>query len=420
MSGPLVEDGCHVLHVEVVSPALQAAVAHRPELHGLPVVVHAGGTVVDASAAALASGVRTGEPLDVALVRCGRAVPVEVEADAEPDLRLRAALLSVLTEITPLVEPAGPVAAFVDVGGAVRRLGSPARIAWLVRDRMRERHGVGCAVGVGATKVVARLAGAAAGPDGVLLVPRAASTRFLGPQPVGALAEVSGPLEVALAARGIHRLDQLATASRSGLREVVGAATGRFLQDLAWGRDARPVVPPAPDADAGGLHLETGCAGARGDRSALEHHVRDLARDAAAALRARGRAARCAALTVETADGAVLTRTRTLGTPTRGAHEIQLVARAMLAEMTWAAVPERLRLDLGALRPLPGDPGLPRVAPVVAPRGAPRGDQGPDQGVRTRAAARDGSILRADPGGARRVTLVPRSSTTTIVTADIS
>ncbi|WP_196250681.1 DNA polymerase IV [Cellulomonas sp. JZ18] len=412
MSGPLVEEDCHVLHVTVPALPVQAEVARRPELAGLPVVVHADGAVLAASAQARACGVRAGQPVEAALVRCGRAVPVA--ADPATYERLRAGVLAVLTEITPLVEPVGEEAAFVDVGGAVRRHGSPARIAWLVRDRLRARHGVGAAVGVGASKVVARLAAAAVGDDGVLLVPRAASARFLDPQPVTALPEVSGAVEVALAAQGIRRLGQLAAAPAPGLRQVLGPATGRWLQDLAWGRDPRPVVPPeaSTDGDGSGVSVEAGCAQARGDRTALERCLRVLARDGAAALRARGRATCRLGLTVVTADGAELTRSRTLVTPTRGEHELHLVARSLLAAATWTSVPERLRIDLDALRELPGG--------TAAAGGA--GTRAHPPGERRAGSARDpaGPAPLGPPARSPGVTLVPRPSTTTIVTADIS
>ncbi|WP_168800585.1 DNA polymerase Y family protein [Cellulomonas telluris] len=410
MRGDLVEDGCHVLHVEVEDLPVQVAVAHRPELSGFPVVVHVDGTVLDASAAARAAGVAAGEPLDAALARCRGAVPVPADPDAHA--RVAAGLLDVLTELTPLVERVGPAAAFVDVAGALRRHGSPARIAWLVRDRVRARHGVSCAVGVAATKVVARLAGRAAGPDGVLLVPRAASARFLRPLPVTVLPEVEGTVEAVLAEHGINALGELASASPAGVRRVLGPVAARRLQDLAWGRDPRPVVPVPRRAEVDELRVETPCADAGGDRGRLERSVRVLAREGAALLRAQGRSTRRVDLVTVTADGAVLTLSRALATPTRGEHELHLVTRSLLAGTTWTAVPETLRLVLGAL-------DAPRSS-SGADRAAGRPGDGDETGPEAPADAPAGARRGARQIRPARVTLVRGPSTTTIVTADIS
>lgn len=407
------EDGCHVLHVEVDAPAVQVALRDRPGLADRPVVVGDRGTVVDASPEARAFGVAPGDALTPALRACPHAVVVP--ADPVGVARLRAGLLAVLEEVTALVEPLGGAAAYVDVAGARRRLGAPTEIAWAVRDRLRARYGATCSVGIGATKVAARLAGRAAGPDGVLLVPRAATARFLRHQPVGALAEVDGPLEAALAARGIRHLHELADASPAALRGLGRPATTRWLQDLAWGRDVRPVVPAPRPADEPGVRVRVACADAAGDRVALEEHVREAAGACGHALAARRQAGRKVDLTVRTSDGAELTRSRTLDTPSAGGRELYLVARALLAGVAWAAVPESLAVSVTGLEdalrtvrpPTPGEAADVLRTPPAAPAAVPS-----DPG-----AAADTAWWRVSPDS---VPLAAHRSTTTIVTADIS
>ncbi|QCB93901.1 DNA polymerase Y family protein [Cellulomonas shaoxiangyii] len=404
------EDGCHVLHVEVDAPAVQVALARRPQLTGLPVLVGAGGMVHDASPEARAFGVGRGDDLGAALARCPHAVVVPVDPVAVA--AVRDGLLAVLEEVTALVEPVGTTAAaYVDVGGARRRLGPPTRIAWTVRDRLRERYGVGSSVGIGATKVVARLAGRSARPDGVLLVPRAATARFLRAHPVAALAEVDGPLEAALAAQGIRGLAQLADASPASLRGLGRPATARWLQDLAWGRDPRPVVPTPRAPAEPVVRAAVACADAAGRRAALEEHVREAARACGRALDARRQAGRTVVLTVRTSDGAELTRSRTLDTPSGSARELYLVARALLAGVAWDAVPVSLAVSVCGLTDVPSTVRAPRAGEAdeavpsvrVPPTGA-RGALGP-------------AAWRVSPAPVARPA---QRSTTTIVIADIS
>ena len=132
--------------------------------------------------------------------------------------------------------------AFLDVSGAQRLFGSPVQIGKLLRKRIREEVGVPASVGIAATKHIAKIASAHAKPDGLLLIPQAASLDFLHVLPIGALWGVGEKTGAKLELNAIETIGDLAHHDFDDLVRIVGSAHAQHLYDLAWGRDTREVV----------------------------------------------------------------------------------------------------------------------------------------------------------------------------------
>jgi DNA polymerase-4 len=313
-----------ILHVDLDAFYASVEVLKDPSLAGRPVVVGGAGSrgvVMSASYEARSFGIRNAMPAVRARRLCPDAVflPPDFESYKAHSNRFREVLLSV----TPIVEPISLDEAFLDVSGAVLLFGQPPEIGGGIRRRVAAEVGVRCSVGVGPSKLVAKLASKRAKPDGLVVVRREEVDAFLGSLPARALWGVGEKTVDTLSRLGVRTIGDLAQTPPAVLGRLIGDQHARDLIDLARGVDERPVVPyEAPKSVS---HEETFAS----DLDAEEDLLREalaLSQRVAARLREDGYRARTLVLKVRLANFTTLTRSRTLSSPTDIAADIYKVA----------------------------------------------------------------------------------------------
>ena len=307
------DTGCTILHVDMDAFYASVELVTRPELRGKPVIVGGGGrgVVLSATYEARAMGVHSAMPMS----RARRAAPdaIVIEPHHERYAEVSAGVMALFNSITPLVEPLSLDEAFLDISGALRRLGSPTAIAELIRARVYDEQRITCSVGVAPTKFVAKLASTQIKPDGLLVVPADKVTAFLHPLPVGALWGVGERTEERLIALGLRTVGDLAHTPVDTLVRALGQASGQRLYDLAWGRDDRDVVPDATEKSIGN---EETFARDVDDPDVIAREILRLAQKVAARARRHEIRGRTVVLKIRFADFTTITRSRTLDSPT--------------------------------------------------------------------------------------------------------
>ena len=338
------DTGCHILHADMDAFYASVEIRDRPELTGLPVIVGVGsrGVVLSASYQARVFGVRSAMPVTRARRLCPQAVFVAPRRGAYA--AASAEVMAVFRSVTPEVEPLSLDEAFLDVSGAIRRLGRPTRIAGLIRASILEQQGLTCSVGVATCKFVAKLASARCKPDGLLVVPADEVLGFLHPLPVAALWGVGEQTGHSLARLGLRTVGDIAHTPLAVLQRELGQAVGAHLYALAWGRDERPVIPGVPDKSIG---AEETFATDVDDPEVIRRELLRLSGRTARGLRAGGCVARTVVVKLRLANFTTITRSRTLPEPTDVARKIYATACDLYAA---AGLDSRARLRLVGVR----------------------------------------------------------------------
>ena len=323
------DTGCGVLHIDMDAFYASVEIRHRPELREQPVIVAGGGTrgvVLSANYLAREYGVRAAMPGAVARRRCPHAVFVPPDFSSYQETS--AAVMAVFRSVTPLVEPLSLDEAFLDVSGALRRLGvGAAELGQQIRATVAAEQGITCSVGVATTKFIAKLAAGLAKPDGLMVVPADGVLDMLHPLPVSALWGVGERTAIQLERLGLHTVGELAATPLPTLRRALGVAAAEHLAALAAGRDDRTVTPDVAEKSIGAERtFDTDIS----DPAVLHRQLLGLAERIAMSLRHRGLVCRCVAIKVRYADFATVTRSRTLPVATDVAQHIYRTAVDLL------------------------------------------------------------------------------------------
>jgi DNA polymerase-4 len=242
-------------------------------------------------------------------------------------------VMGLLRELSPLVEPASLDEAYVDLAAGGARDLSVAGVTALARD-LKERiaaatGGVTGSVGVGTSKLMAKIASDLDKPDGLVVVPPGEELAVLHPLPVTRLGGVGPATAERLRTVGVGTVADLAAKTLPDLVALAGRAHGAGLYALARAEDDRAVVA---DREAKSVSAEETFERDLTDQAALGAEIDAMAGRVGGRLRASSFSGRTVTLKLRRYDFTTLTRSLTLPQPTDDARQIAAIARRLLAE----------------------------------------------------------------------------------------
>ena len=206
------------------------------------------GVILAKSIPAKKYGVRTGEPVAMALRKCPDLIL------ARPDFRLyeknSKAFMDICRRYAPVVEKFSIDECFLDMSGTKNLYPDPIKIAYTIKDEIRESLGFTVNVGISRNKLLAKMASDFEKPDKVhTLYPEEVPAK-LWPLPVGELFSVGHATAEKLEKAGIRTIGRLAETDMQRVQSLLGNKLGKQLYEYANGIDLSPVLAEPEEARA--------------------------------------------------------------------------------------------------------------------------------------------------------------------------
>jgi len=334
-----------IFHVDMDAFFVSVEELYDPSLKRKAVVVGGQrderGVVSAASYEARKFGVHSAMPLRTAAKMCPHAIFVNGHPDRYRECSEK--VYKVLDAFSPKVEMASIDEAYLDMTGTARLHGPPLKAAHTLHQRMKAETGLNCSVGIGSSRLIAKVSSAQAKPNGVLWIVSGEEAKFLAPLDVREIPGVGKVMESHLHALGIKKVGDLANLEERELEQHFGK-WGLALAGKARGEDAGGWFDTEVGEDLGAKSIshEHTYNEDTADISQLESTLMRLSEMVGRRLRESNFHARTIQLKLRYKDFTTITRAHTLAAPTQLDTEIFEQIRALFRKNWKNGTPVRL------------------------------------------------------------------------------
>src|SRR3984957_9578489 len=334
-----------IFHVDMDAFFVSVEELYDPSLKGKAVVVGGQrderGVVSAASFEARKFGLHSSMPLRTAAKQCPHAIFVNGHPERYREYSEK--VYKVLGKFTPQLEMASVDEAYLDMTGTERLHGPPLKAAHNLHQRMKSETGLNCSVGIGTSRLVAKVSSGQAKPNGVLYIVPGEEAKFLAPLDVREIPGVGKVMEGHLHALGIKKVGDLARLDEAELSDRFGK-WGLALAGKARGEDAGGWFDSevGADADAKSISHEHTYNEDTADAAQLESTLMRLSEMVGRRLRESQYHARTIQLKLRYKDFTTITRAHTLPAPTQLDGEIFEQIRVLFRKNWKKGAPVRL------------------------------------------------------------------------------
>ena len=296
------------------------------------------GVILAKSIPAKKYGVKTGEPVAIALRKCPDLFL------ARPDFRLyeasSKAFMDICREYAPVIEKYSIDECFLDMSGTHRIYPDPVAIAHMIKDKIRDTLGFTVNVGIGDCKILAKMASDFEKPDKVHTLFRHEIPQKMWPLPVRELFSVGSSTAEKLERAKICTIGDLANAPLDRVQKIVGMKLGRQIHDYANGIDDSPVLTVPEEAK--GYSISTTLEEDVVTAEQAHKVLLSLTDSVSARVRADKVKAYCVAVSIRSNDFKTRSHQRKLTDATDISSEVYDFSKQLFAELWDGRTPLRL------------------------------------------------------------------------------
>jgi DNA polymerase-4 len=316
-----------IAHLDMDAFYVSVELQRRPELRGKPVVVAGSGpraVVTTASYEARRFGVFSATPAERARRACPDAIFIAPDFDAYRE-RSRE-VMDVLRAHVERVEVVGLDEAYLDLTGFDR----PRAAALRVKAVVTEATGLGCSIGIGPNKLVAKVASDADKPNGFVMLSAAEARERFAACPPGLLPGIGPKTADRLERQGIATLGALAATPDELLGEWFGGRLGPWLGRMARFEDDRGIeTVRVAKSESRETTFDQDLRGL----GELEPQLRSLTEQLCATLERRDQRGRTIGIKVRYDNFATVTRARSVSAPVNELDVVWTVAVDLLRRL---------------------------------------------------------------------------------------
>ncbi len=284
--------------------------------------------VTAASIPAKKAGIKTAEPVSMALRKCPGLIVVK--GDWEWYRRCSEGFIEICRRYSPILQQFSIDECFIDM--TLRNWGEdPANVATRLKDEIKNTLGFTVNVGIGSNKLLAKMASEFEKPDKVHTLWQEEVPEKMWPLDVRELLWVGKKTEEKLKMYGIHTIGDLAGRSIGSLTRLVGKKFAAQMLDNANGRDDSPVETEVPEAKS--ISAERTFPNDIGTEKDIDRALFNVACIVAHRLRRARFHTSCISVFIKYRDFSVVQKQRQISQPTDITAVILNEARAMVSDI---------------------------------------------------------------------------------------
>lgn len=297
------------MHVDFDAFFASVEKARNPALRNRPVAV-GNGVIASCCYDARRRGLHNAMPLSRARRICPDVVILDGSYPTYEAMASR--IFDMCRDISPDVETFLDEA-YVELTGTERLHGNPLAVGRALRRRVRDATDLPVTVGIGDSRMIAKLAGKSAKPDGLGFVPPGGEAAFIGALPIRELPGVGHRYGALLERLQIRTIAALRAVPLEALAQLVGRTHGEVLYRRCRGEDTVAVeereIPRSVSRETS-FHVNTS------DRREIDGMLYYLSERAARTVRKLGLEARTVSVRIRYTGGGGESISRSLARPT--------------------------------------------------------------------------------------------------------